>query len=168
MSQLSKDTFPKTAVFDALPVDFLESLAPLGRTLHFTPGEVLVEQGEPNEWLHIITRGQVCVESAHPASGSAISCEKLGPGEIVGEQGILDHTLPTSTARADGAVETFRFQHSAIAWALLGVPEAIPAFATALEGWKEASRQLRRSSSCEKARYGPGPDSQQLLPRKPR
>ncbi len=139
MTQRFAGPFPIAALFDGLPSGFLQRLALYGHVVRFAPGEVLVEDGQPNEWLHIITAGRVNIECMDPVTGQLTRLDELGPGDIVGECGILDKDAPICTARAITDVETYRLHHPAIAWTLMAVPEAIPPFTAALRLWIDAA-----------------------------
>jgi CRP-like cAMP-binding protein len=144
--------FPSSTLFDRLPARALARLAGYGRSVRFEPGELLIVEGQPNVWLHVITSGQVCLERDAPGSETPNVLGRLGPGDVIGAHGILDLELPATTVRAIGPVESFRLHHPAIAWTLLGVPEAIPAFEAALRVWIEAENQ-RQSDRGTHARF---------------
>ena len=140
-----RDHFPPGSWFDGLPARLLQRLTDYGRTFRFDPGEALVEEGIPNEWLHLITEGRVDLECADPISGRPNRFLILGPGDVVGERGLIDTDAPIATARAVTEVTTYRLHHPAIAWMLLVVPEATPRFVEALQlpiDEVEARRQL--------------------------
>jgi len=154
-----RDHFPPGSWFDGLPAKLLQRLADYGRTFRFDPGEALVEEGITNVWLHVITEGRVDLECADPISGRPIRLLILGPGDVVGERGLIDTDAPIATARAITEVTTYRLHHPAIAWMLLVVPEATPRFIEALQrriDEVEALRQLLVGS-------GSGEQVQQLV-----
>lgn len=130
--------FPSATIFDGLPRELLARLAQYGRAIRFEPGEAVVVEGRPNAWLHIVTSGRVRLERTAAEPALTIELAELGPGEVVGHHGILDNALPAATVRAITAVETFRLHHPAIAWTLLGVPEAVPPFIATLRAWAAA------------------------------
>ncbi len=120
------EQFPPGSWFDQLPAKLLHRLTDYGRTFRFDPGEALIEEDIHNEWLHLITEGRVDQECTDPISGQPIRLLMLGPGDIVGERGIIDTDPPIATARAITEVTTYRLHHPAIAWMLMVVPEATP------------------------------------------
>jgi CRP-like cAMP-binding protein len=151
--------FPPGSWFDTLPAKLLQRLTDYGRTLVFDPGEAIVHEGLHEEWLNVNLEGRVDLECADPVSGQPITLLKLGPGDIVGERGILDNDPPIATARAISEVTTYRLHHPAIAWMLMVVPEAIPRFIEKLQldidefetrkklfGHPESREQLRQLS----------------------
>lgn len=144
MSPRFADQFPPGSWFDQLPTKLLQRLTDYGRTFLFDPGEAIVEEGVPDEWLHVIITGQVDLECADPISRQSIRLIGLEPGDIVGERGILDKDPPLVTARAITEVTTYRLHHPAIAWMLLVVPEAIPSFIAGLQRWIDMVEERKK------------------------
>src|SRR5215212_8930814 len=136
--------FPSGSWFDDLPAAALQRLTAYGVTFIFDPGEALIEEGVPNEWLHVILEGRVDLECAAPASGRPIKVLELVPGCVTGERGILTYItgdqslsaedLPIATARAVTEVTTYRLNHMAMALMVLAVREAVAPFVDALQG----------------------------------
>jgi CRP-like cAMP-binding protein len=77
-------------VFQDFPPAGLDWLAGHGRQQRFAPGEVLVRQGEVSGVMHVIVRGRVQRERSHPVLSEPVAILELGPGESVGERGVLD------------------------------------------------------------------------------
>jgi CRP-like cAMP-binding protein len=78
-----------------------EDLAPLARVALaaiYTPGQVIVKQGELGDALFILVRGAAAVER----DGHRVAT--LGPGETLGEMAVLDRQPRSATALA--TVET--------------------------------------------------------------
>src|SRR5919197_1176965 len=67
----------------------LERLAARGRVRRFQAGEPLVRQGEVSDAMYVIVHGQVRKERSHPALSEPSAVLDLGPGESVGELGVL-------------------------------------------------------------------------------
>jgi CRP-like cAMP-binding protein len=143
--------FPPGNWFENLPAEAQRRLPAYGVAFVFDPGEVLVEEGIPNEWLHVILKGRVNLECADPRSGRPIKVTELVPGCITGERGALAYVigdrgtvaedlpiatedLPIATARAVTEVATYRFNHKALALMVLSVREAVAPFVRALQG----------------------------------
>jgi CRP-like cAMP-binding protein len=70
----------------------------------YAPGETLMQQGDPSETFYVIARGRVQVVNHHP-SGRDILLAERGPGEYVGETGLLQGAPRTATVRALSEVE---------------------------------------------------------------
>jgi len=145
-----RQQFPTGGWLDDLPAEALQRLPAYGVAFVFDPGEVLVEEGVPNEWLHIILDGRVNLECADPDSGRPVKVVELGPGCITGERGVLAYVigdrgttiedlpiaaedLPIATARAVTEVTAYRFSHLALALMVLSVRDAVVPFVEALQ-----------------------------------
>jgi len=69
-------------------------------TLGFTDGQVVFKQGDPSEKFYIIRSGQVVL--TREANGATKEIAKVGPGEVVGEMGVLQKLPRSATATAKG------------------------------------------------------------------
>lgn len=69
-------------------------------TLGFTDGQVIFRQGEPSDKFYIIRSGQVVI--TREANGAKSELAKAGPGEVVGEMGVLQGLARSATATAKG------------------------------------------------------------------
>ena len=71
-------------------------------TLGFGDGMVIFRQGEPSDKFYIIRSGQVVL--TREVNGAASELGKAGPGEVVGEMGVLQNLPRAATATAKGRV----------------------------------------------------------------
>jgi CRP/FNR family transcriptional regulator, cyclic AMP receptor protein len=74
----------------------------LGATCHerdFTPGQVLLRQGDTAAGLFIIVSGKVRV-TQHQEGGAEHELNTLGPGDVLGEMALLDDLPRSATATA--------------------------------------------------------------------
>jgi CRP-like cAMP-binding protein len=101
-----------------LPQTVASRLESRGRQRHFDTGEVLFRQGEPNRYLHAIVRGRVKVERVYPNLFPTLLLAEVGPGEVVGEEGLLYGSLRRTTATAVEETDTFELPSEALADAL--------------------------------------------------
>ncbi len=69
-------------------------------TVGFTDGQVVFKQGDPSEKFFIIRSGQVVL--TREANGITKEIAKVGPGEVVGEMGVLQKLPRSATATAKG------------------------------------------------------------------
>ena len=92
------------------------------------PGQMLIREGQPTESFFILMTGNVQVTRAgKPAA-------RLGPGEFVGEIGMLDRGPATATVTADGPVEAMVLSHIQFSDAIKGNPSlALPVMAAMAE-----------------------------------
>jgi len=63
--------------------------------------EVLIEQGQIDETLHIVSTGALAVERT-TAGGDTITLHILKPGDLAGEMGFVDGSEHTATLRSIG------------------------------------------------------------------
>ena len=71
-------------------------------TLGFGDGMVIFRQGEASDKFYIIRSGQVLL--TREANGVTTELGKAGPGEVVGEMGVLQNLPRAATATAKGRV----------------------------------------------------------------
>jgi hypothetical protein len=71
-------------------------------TVGFGEGQVIFKQGEPSDKFFIIRSGQVLL--TREANGTTTELGKAGPGEVVGEMGVLQNLPRSATATAKGKV----------------------------------------------------------------
>lgn len=71
-------------------------------TVGFGEGQVIFKQGEPSDRFFIIRSGQVVL--TREANGATTELGKAGPGEVVGEMGVLQNLPRSATATAKGRV----------------------------------------------------------------
>ena len=69
-------------------------------TVGFADGQVIFRQGEPSDKFYIIRSGQVVL--TREANGVSSEIAKAGPGEVVGEMGVLQGLSRSATATAKG------------------------------------------------------------------
>lgn len=71
-------------------------------TVGFGDGMVVFRQGQPSDKFYIIRSGQVVL--TREANGVTQEIGKAGPGEVVGEMGVLQNLPRSATATAKGRV----------------------------------------------------------------
>jgi len=69
-------------------------------TVGFGDGQTIFRQGEPSDKFYIIRSGQVVL--TREANGATTELAKVGPGEVVGEMGVLQNLARSATATAKG------------------------------------------------------------------
>ncbi len=110
--------------------DQLIALAESGQRRLYLEGKVLMAQDAPNHSLHILVNGRVRVDRI--VNGDNKLLARLGPGDLVGDMGVLSGAPRLATVTAIDDVETLELsvevlkrifkQHSAL---LLGMMRAI-------------------------------------------
>lgn len=72
--------------------------------IRFGPGEVVFHEGEPSRTVLLIAEGEVEVEVAKAAGAGEVLLGTVGPGEFVGEMGVIEGRPRSATVRARGPV----------------------------------------------------------------
>jgi CRP-like cAMP-binding protein/Pyruvate/2-oxoacid:ferredoxin oxidoreductase delta subunit len=85
-------------VFSAMPADFVEYLQDRVELIRFSPGQVIVKQGDPADAFYLVRLGFVKVSEAHP--GGELVLTYLGRGGYFGEMGLLGGGVRTATCTA--------------------------------------------------------------------
>jgi CRP/FNR family transcriptional regulator len=91
--------------------------------------------------MHIIVEGRVRVSRSHAELLQPVVLAELGPGEIVGEMGLLDNEPRVATVTAIADTLTLELSDSALCLTLLQFPEVIPSLLSTL------SRRLRNTDA---------------------
>lgn len=86
-------------LFAELPEETLVALTEEVQVRHFDPGESLMLQGSSADALYIIRSGRVEVDLKSPHGRDRV-IGSMGPGEVVGELGMLTGGTRTATVRA--------------------------------------------------------------------
>ena len=124
------------ALFKELPEPGLQMLAERGRPRHFATGEVIMQQGDASDALYVITSGRVRVERDQAAEPPLVLAE-LGPGDVIGEMGLLDGGPRSATVTAIEDTETLEIHATVLAVVVMQYPQITTALLRTL------SRRLR-------------------------
>lgn len=84
----------------ALPDQSLRGMLTAGQRVTFERDEDLVRQGEPSDALYLLLWGRVRITRTHRDLRQPLLLATLGPGEVVGEMGLLDDTTRSATVTA--------------------------------------------------------------------
>jgi CRP/FNR family cyclic AMP-dependent transcriptional regulator len=139
-----KSPLDGVALFRELPEPGLQMLAERGRPKHFATGEVIMRQGDASDARHLITRGQVRVERDQAGETPLVLAE-LGPGDVIGEMGLLDGGPRSATVTATVAPETLEIHSTVMAVVVMQYPQVAAALLRTL------SRRLRSADELADA-----------------
>jgi uncharacterized protein YhbP (UPF0306 family) len=95
------------SVFDALPVQEVESMGATLRRVSAEAGDVIARQGAPADKFFIVVDGEVEVTREGEAQGTT----RHGPGELIGEVAILRDTPRAATITATQPTTLFALEH---------------------------------------------------------
>jgi CRP/FNR family transcriptional regulator, cyclic AMP receptor protein len=91
--------------FRGVSPEHLLDISRRGRKRRFLAGTVIMEQGAESDHVHFLLKGSVKIERGVRGQEPRMVAE-LGPGEIVGEMGILHGSPRTATVTALDDLET--------------------------------------------------------------
>jgi CRP-like cAMP-binding protein/Fe-S-cluster-containing hydrogenase component 2 len=95
-------------VFSTMPAEFVEYLRDRVELQRYSPGEVIVRQGDVADAFYLVRLGFVKVSERHP--GGEIVLTYLGRGGYFGEMGLLGGGLRTATCTALDHVDVVRIR----------------------------------------------------------
>ena len=98
----SNNFLRRSSPFADLPADAIEALASKLTTATFSPGEVILREGERGDDAYLIREGEVEIQRGDRALGTN------GPGSFIGEVAALTGSPRTATVRAKTPVSAFR------------------------------------------------------------
>ncbi len=101
----------------ALPMltsEEVKHVSPKFQTLSYSPGELIIKQGDPADRFYIIVSGR-CEVIDHQLDGRDVTVDYREPGEFFGEIGLLQNKPRTATVRAavDSEVEVMALDREA-------------------------------------------------------
>lgn len=92
--------------FASMPADFVAYLRDRVELMRFSPGEVIVRQGDAADAFYLVRMGFVKVSERHP--GGDVVLTYLGRGSYFGEMGLLGGGVRTATCTALDHVDVVR------------------------------------------------------------
>lgn len=120
--------FARSPLLARIPEEDLRALLKFAEERRFAAGQVLFQRGDPGDGVYAIVSGRVRVY-LEGADGSEAVLAMRGPGEVIGEQSLLDGLERSASAAAHDAVTAVRIgtdrfqawllQHPHVARALL-------------------------------------------------
>jgi CRP-like cAMP-binding protein len=113
---LDASQLKRFSLFEDVDDDKLAKIAPFTQLVEFPAGKVIVQEGGFSNDFYAIDEGDVRVEKA----GEEIA--KLGPGDVFGEQGLLEKQERSASVIADSVVRALKIEH----WELSRMRKAMP------------------------------------------
>ncbi|MBI5722087.1 MAG: ATP-grasp domain-containing protein [Burkholderiales bacterium] len=108
-------------IAQALPRTFVERLASASQLCALPAGVDVVVQGAPAHALFAIVEGEAVVRR------NGLSVDRMGPGEVFGERGLLDNAPRNATVTTSSDATLLRIDGEALIEALQAVPALRPA-----------------------------------------
>jgi len=94
------DNLRRVPILAALKEEHLEMLSKLANLRTFTPGEVIIRQGDPGAGLFVIIEGTVDVTFRERPGKPEIKLNTLVSGEFFGEMSLIDGYPRSATVTA--------------------------------------------------------------------
>jgi CRP-like cAMP-binding protein len=99
-------------------------LSAIATTRTLENNEVLIEQGQSDESLHIVASGALAVERS-TSGGDTVTLHILKSGDLAGEMGFVDGTDHTATLRAMGPTSVVSISREDLESMLKSKPEVV-------------------------------------------
>jgi biotin carboxylase/predicted MFS family arabinose efflux permease len=109
------------AIAEALPRTIVERLASASQVCPLPAGVDVVVQGAPAHALFALVDGAAVVQR------NGLRVDRMGPGEVFGERGLLDNAPRNATVTTDSDATLLRIDGEALIEALQAVPAMRPA-----------------------------------------
>ena len=109
-------TLKKIPLFAEVPDDVLAKVAPWATTEEWPEGKEIVKEGGFSNHFYAIVDGTVKVER----EGQHLA--DLGPGDVFGEQGLLEKQERSATVTATSEVRLIKIEH----WELSRMRQSMP------------------------------------------
>ena len=106
-------------LFEDVPDEKLRKIAPFATTDEFAEGQVVIKEGGYSNHFFAIEEGTASVErdGAHVAD--------LGPGDVFGEQGLLEKQERSATVIATSRLRVIKIEHWELSRMRKSMPEVV-------------------------------------------
>ncbi len=102
------NTLQQIPMFAGIDVGKLKLLAFAGQRIACTAGEVIFRQHEPSDAVYIVLEGEVDI--FRERTDGRIKLARLGPGQLIGEIGVLCDRTRTATVEAASELQVLRIE----------------------------------------------------------
>jgi CRP/FNR family transcriptional regulator, cyclic AMP receptor protein len=106
-------------LFAEVPDEQLRKIAPFAETDEFADGQVVVKEGGYSNHFFAIEEGTAKVER----DGEQIG--ELGPGDVFGEQGLLEKQERSATVTATSRLRVIKIEHWELSRMRKSMPEVV-------------------------------------------
>lgn len=124
------ESLKKSAIFGVLTKEELKTISPLFHTLDFRNGDYIFLEGEPSDWLYIVSKKRVKIIK-HTRSGRDVLLEIKSPGEIFCCTNVLDNKPYPESAQAKEAASVLKISRKN----LLRIIDAYPLLRVGITGY---------------------------------
>lgn len=124
MGSQIQDLLQHSALTNDLSAEQRAELSALAAIRELDNGEVLIEQGETDETLHVLGHGVLAVER-RIAGGEEVTLRMLKPGDLAGAMGFVDGTEHAATLRSVGKSTVVSLRREDVEAVLASNPELV-------------------------------------------
>ena len=103
-------------LFAEVPDEALQTIAPFATGEEWPEGKEIIREGGFSNHFYAIEEGSARVER----DGEKVA--DLGPGDVFGEQGLLEHSQRSATVTATSEIKLIKIEH----WELSRMKKAMP------------------------------------------
>ena len=121
---VSKETIKASPLGTELSDDQCEMLAEVISACGIRDGAFLIEEGQKDDALHIITSGMMEAVS-QTGGGDMVTLQVLRPGDMIGEMGFIDGVEHSAGLRAMGNCELMRLDRASFEGLLHKDPDLV-------------------------------------------
>jgi CRP-like cAMP-binding protein len=112
LGQEDRSLLRRVPLFAALDDPALDWIAGASETVELASGDVLTAEGGAGDGLVVITAGEL--EVVKRSRSADVSIARLGPGEIVGEMGVLEGSARSASIRAVAASRVIQMRQDVV------------------------------------------------------
>lgn len=139
-------TIPKIPLFEDLTTEQLAALQELFEPVHYAPGAVILERGEPAIYLYLMIQGEAVIHYK-PYDGPSIVLSRLRAGDVFGWSAVVGGRYYTSTIVSDSELDAIRAKGNDLLCLLKRNPETgkivMERIARSVSPrWKDARKQV--------------------------
>ena len=115
------------SLFEGVADDKLAKIAPFTMLVEFAEGKVIIQEGGFSNDFYAIDEGTVVVEKG----GEKVA--ELGPGDVFGEQGLLEKQERSASVIATSVVRALKIEHWELARMRKAMPEVVDGLVKTVE-----------------------------------
>jgi CRP/FNR family transcriptional regulator, cyclic AMP receptor protein len=116
---LDPSQLKRFSLFEGVDDEKLAKIAPFTQLIEFPEGKVIIQEGGFSNDFYAIDDGKVKVEKG----GETVA--ELGPGDIFGEQGLLERPERSASVIASSTVRALKIEHWELARMRRAMPEVV-------------------------------------------
>ena len=109
----------RVPLFADVPDESLGKIAPFTKVDEFAPGKAVVKEGGYSNDFYVIEEGTAKVER----DGEHVA--DLGPGDVFGEQGLLEKQQRSATVTATDTLRVIKIEHWELSRMRKSMPEVV-------------------------------------------